>query len=133
MLSNLKEEKITTIHVAEKELQWYKKNHEILVDGKMFDVKSIELKDGVYEITGLFDDMETELNAMLEEIHSDAGKKQEKSISIYQVCLGLISDSPTSSFDLNTIWQGILTTYPLPGQSVLSKGFFHPFFTPPRA
>ncbi len=94
MLQSLGEEKVSVIRIPEREFKWYEENREIVVDGKMFDVKTIALIDGVYEITGLYDEMETQLNAMLEDIHKDAGNNHDNSISLYHVCLGLIAEQP---------------------------------------
>jgi hypothetical protein len=133
MLRNLKEDQVTTIHIPEKDFKWFEENREIQVDGKMFDVKSIQLIDGIYEVTGLFDEMETELNAMLEDLHKDAKSNQDKTFNIFQVCLGLISETP---FVPNNIQQHLYPekiNFELYNNMLVSKGFFNPFFTPPRA
>jgi hypothetical protein len=133
MLRNLDEDQVTTIRIPEKDFKWYEENREILVDGKMFDVKSIQLTDGVYEVTGLFDNMETELNTMLEDIHKDAKSNRDKTFNIFQVCLGLISDMPFTGNDIKQRSDPGKVDYVFYDNMLFSKGFFHPFFTPPRA
>lgn len=133
MLHNLEKDQVTTIRIPEKEFQWFEENREILVDGKMFDVKSIQLTDGMYEVTGLFDDMETELNAMLEDLHNDAKNNQANSFNIFQVCLGLVSETPGSGNDIQQRLNPEKVNYVLYNNMLVAKGFFHPFFTPPRA
>ena len=132
MLKNLNEEKITTIRIAENELRWYQKNHEILVDGKMFDVKSFKLVSGFYEITGLFDDMETELNALLKNLQDDANSSQDQQLNLYKACLGLVCVNEESNVDnsVNTINE---TRSNVEINDRLSTGYNTPFFTPPRS
>lgn len=48
-----------TIVLADDEIQWAKAGEEIWIDGKMFDVKSINNKDGFTTFKGLFDNEET--------------------------------------------------------------------------
>jgi len=93
MLQSLEENNLTTVRIPEKEFRWYEKNREILVDGKMFDVKSIRLIADTYMVTGLFDEMETEMNALLENFNEEANNNQDKALSLYQVCLGLIAEN----------------------------------------
>jgi hypothetical protein len=132
MLRNLDEEHITTIHIPEKDFKWFEENREILVDGRMFDVKSIQLNDGMYEVTGLYDEMETELNAMLEDIHKDAKNNKDKTVNIFQVCLGLVSETPFTTNNLQQRLNPEKVNYVSYNNMLITKGFFHPFFTPPR-
>jgi hypothetical protein len=59
------------------------------VENRMFDVKKIEQKDGLYVVTGIFDEMESELNLQLEKSSED---RNSKANGIYLVCLGLVAD-----------------------------------------
>ena len=61
MLEKLEAAETVVLQIPANDLHWYKKNHELLIDGRMFDVKSIRSTDKGYEVTGLFDDDETEL------------------------------------------------------------------------
>ena len=56
MLEKLEEAHVQIVHIHAKDLIWIKKNKEILVHGKMFDVKQLTLENNVYSITGLFDE-----------------------------------------------------------------------------
>jgi hypothetical protein len=132
MLHSLEKDQVTTIRIPEKDFKWYEENREILIDGKMFDVKSIQLIEGIYEVTGLFDEMETELNAMLEDLHKDAKNTQDKTFNIFQVCLGLISETPFISNHIQQRLNPEKVNYVSYNNRLVSKGYFHPFFTPPR-
>jgi hypothetical protein len=49
---------LVQVHIAADKVQWMDKK-EIVVDGRMFDIKKSELKDGWYTFTGHYDDPET--------------------------------------------------------------------------
>jgi hypothetical protein len=51
---------LVQIRIAADKVQWMDKK-EIVVDGRMFDIKKSELKDGWYTFTGHYDDPETKL------------------------------------------------------------------------
>lgn len=71
MEEKLENAQLHTIYVEKASFSWFKKNKEIKVDGRMFDVKSIRLENDHYVITGLFDDEETALHRQLEKMQSD--------------------------------------------------------------
>jgi hypothetical protein len=70
MEERLESEQVQTVVVPVNEFRWYEEGREILVDGMMFDVKSMREENGNYIITGLFDENETKLHIAL-------GKLQE--------------------------------------------------------
>jgi hypothetical protein len=63
----LEHELLQTISIHEKKVHWIKAGKEILVEGKMFDVKSFYEENGLYVFTGLYDHEETALVNQLEE------------------------------------------------------------------
>ncbi|HYE53379.1 MAG TPA: hypothetical protein VD996_00995 [Chitinophagaceae bacterium] len=71
MEEKMERSNLQTVTVPVKDFRWYEENREIIVDGMMFDVKSIERKGNNYIITGLFDAEETAL-------HIAMGKLQEQ-------------------------------------------------------
>jgi len=48
-----------------KKIEWIKKGKEIMVNGKLFDVKKIVKENGQLIVTGLFDDEETAIENYL--------------------------------------------------------------------
>ena len=91
MLERVETEQLTTIKIPEKEIVWYNPGYEIIIEGKMFDIKSIHLEDGIYTISGLFDEDETELNNLEEDYASQEGNTKKTSHQIFQNCLGIIA------------------------------------------
>lgn len=70
----LETEQLETITIAAENIHWAKKGKEILVAGKLFDVKHFEKKDSKMIITGFFDKEEDslydQLNRMAKEKNS---------------------------------------------------------------
>jgi hypothetical protein len=119
MLERVETEQLTTIKIPEKEIEWYNPGYEIIIEGKMFDIKSIHLEDGIYTISGLFDEDETELNNLQEDFASQEGHSKKTSHQIFQNCLGIIAITNE------------LTPIPNALQKILEKSFFH--YTSPIA
>ena len=66
MKERLEEHILHSITLSETDVHWINKKKEILVNGKMFDVKSFSVENGNYKFIGLYDDEETELTEQLE-------------------------------------------------------------------
>jgi hypothetical protein len=90
MREKLESEELQTVIVPVKEFRWYEENREIVVDGMMFDVKSVEQKGDNYVVTGLFDEFETELNVTLGKLqHRD---ENEDASLVYTILSQLLID-----------------------------------------
>lgn len=61
MLHRMEKESLQTLQLKKGELVWFKKNKELLIDGKLFDVKSIRFENEMAIIKGLYDNKEDEL------------------------------------------------------------------------
>ncbi len=61
MLEKLESKCLKTIAVKKAAVKWVKKDKEILVDGKLFDVKTWYAKEDTIIFLGLFDDEENKL------------------------------------------------------------------------
>lgn len=68
-----------TLHVKPHQLNWEKKNKEVIIDGSLFDVKDIEItSDGDYLLTGIFDRHEDLLKkTFTENLASQSSKKSQ--------------------------------------------------------
>ena len=71
------------------ELQWVRSGKEIMVEGKLFDVKSISYKeDGTAVITGLFDEEETALVQQLQKNQKENNSQGTKQLAqLFQLML----------------------------------------------
>lgn len=74
MKEKLEENILHTITVSEKNVHWVKKNKEILVNGKMFDIKHFQAENGYFIFTGLYDEEETALN---EEVNNNFNRNNK--------------------------------------------------------
>ena len=89
MLEKMENQQLTSVQIPEDSFRWYKQDREVVIDGKMFDVKSIELIKGVYHLTGLFDEVETALNEKLNDIHDNNNDPSSETNLIFHVSLGI--------------------------------------------
>lgn len=72
----LEKKSLTTLVLAPKSIIW-KSGKEVLVAGKLFDIKSSHLnKAGNYVLTGLYDDQETKLISTLDALKNKDAKRQ---------------------------------------------------------
>jgi len=91
MMEKMEKDELQTISIPSDQIRWFKKNHELMINGRMFDVKSISLQGGTSMITGLFDDDDTELHEALADLHEQKNKGKNNALLLYQVCLGIIA------------------------------------------
>ncbi|MBS1510618.1 MAG: hypothetical protein JST86_07260 [Bacteroidetes bacterium] len=61
MREKIEQSALQIISLPASSVKWVASEKEILVDGKLFDVQSVQLNDGVYTFSGLFDTDEDNL------------------------------------------------------------------------
>ena len=130
MLEKIEEDELQTINLPTDQIQWYKKNHELIIDGKMFDVKSIRQLGDSSIITGLFDEEDTALHEALAGMHEQKNKGQNNSLLLYQVCLGIIGEqNPLKDYIILKDSVFIKLSFASYDDNVLHA--FRPVFSPP--
>lgn len=77
MRSRLEKFSLETISVPSHKVVWVKPDKEILVDGKLFDIRSYERKGSSIEFTGLFDKEEEVINEKLFTIATQTHKDSQ--------------------------------------------------------
>jgi hypothetical protein len=97
MLEKLEQEQAITFQIPESRLNWINNKKELVIQGKMFDVKSIEKRGDIYIVSGLFDDLETALHSRLEKNHDPLHGTGAGASALFQVCLGIIGLQPLHS------------------------------------
>jgi hypothetical protein len=81
-----KTKELSTVHV--RQLRWYKKNKEIIVNGTLFDVSSIRKEaDGTYTVKGLYDYQEQQLHALMDK----ATQRSQKTSGLLMAAFCFIS------------------------------------------
>ena len=81
MEEKLEKEHIQIVHIPVSEIQWHKKDKEIIINGKLFDVKSVILVNGVAECKGLFDEQETSIKKMITQLQRQQEEDNPLNIS----------------------------------------------------
>jgi len=89
MEEKLENEQLQTIVIPVSDVKWYKENKEIIVEGKLFDVKSVAYHDEMASFTGLYDHQETNIKAQLEnlELEDDENAKNESAVNLISILL----------------------------------------------
>lgn len=77
MEEKLEQASLQTVTVSCNQLVWVKKNKEVLINGKLFDVKSTFIGNGNIRLTGLFDADEEKI---LQNMHKMGGNDQQSSL-----------------------------------------------------
>jgi hypothetical protein len=72
MRQELKHKLLVTLQIPADKIQWYKKGKEIIVEGSLFDVKSITYKNGLATVKGLYDKKEKEINKQIEKANNES-------------------------------------------------------------
>jgi hypothetical protein len=72
MKEKLEKESVCIIAVPVENVVWFKYKKEIIIDGRMFDVKSFSSANGIVIFKGLYDDDET---ALVEYLEKNLNKK----------------------------------------------------------
>jgi hypothetical protein len=76
MEASLKGDALQIIRLPATEVKWYEEGREILVEGKMFDIKTYSITNGVFIAQGVFDEKETEVVKLLNGHWSDQDQTQ---------------------------------------------------------
>src|SRR5687767_10293251 len=61
MEASLETEALTRIRIPATDVVWYEEGREIMVQGKMFDIKTYSISNGIFTAEGIFDEEETEV------------------------------------------------------------------------
>ena len=95
MKEKLEQEALQTFTVLEKNVTWIEKGKELIVDGRLFDVKSLKTKGEYVEVTGLFDEMESALQHKLIFLQNPLKENKQKQEFIYQILIQQLAEKNT--------------------------------------
>lgn len=105
---------LQTLTLSNTDVNWVKKNKEILVEGKYFDVKSSNIKGNQTVFTGFYDTKENELAEAIAGVFKT--NEHQKSILSQAVFMMFFCGAPVEN------------CYPTPSPSYLADQKFFPFF-----
>lgn len=92
MTEKLEHQQLHTLQIPVQQLHWVKEGKEVLIDGKLFDIKSILTRGNLIQVTGLFDEEETKLVQQIQRQlqHNQSGRQLQTSI-LYSLLMGFSS------------------------------------------
>jgi hypothetical protein len=106
-----------TITLDKKEVLWIKEGKEIMVNGKMFDVKSFSIHENTITFSGLYDEDETELMARFKKDYQNNLPGTTQLTSLFQLLQTLYSNSSMVEMFLpvllNKKFAGSITASPI--------------------
>jgi hypothetical protein len=128
MKEQLEEKMLQTIVLNGEDIKWFKQGKEIVVDGKMFDVKSARYRDdGVVLFTGLFDEEETLLMKQLRQKQQEENTKGNKQlVQLLQLAQSLPGEDPADG----CTWQ-IISANPFAAYTPSLPNAYTRILTPP--
>jgi hypothetical protein len=120
---------LQTITVDQEDFQWVKKNKEINIGGRLFDVKSFKIYGNKLVVTGLYDDDENQLK---ESITRVIHRKSGESFPVSQLIVKFIFNSEwykTPLMTISSFSKEIQTIYSRYSEAIVTK--FPSINTPP--
>ncbi len=100
MQEKLEKSSLQKVSVNSDKLVWVKKGKEVLINGKLFDVKSIAVINGKTQLTGLFDTAEDEIVKKVAALESS---KNDPSSPVYSLLVKLFCPAILIQNITNTI------------------------------
>lgn len=85
MEEKLEQSNLQLIKIPKASLVWFEKGQEVIINGKLFDVKSMHYENDIAFLTGLFDDEETKLKEKIEKLE----QQRQDDNSFYSKLIGL--------------------------------------------
>lgn len=129
MKRRLETQFLHTISVAENDIQWIKNGKEIWVNGRMFDIKSSSLRNGVYVFSGLYDEEETALLEQLQKDQQNNNANSKQLVQLFQLLQSFYNDPQEEIVSP----ENIPGTKFIPDASPLASQFISIFTPPPQA
>jgi hypothetical protein len=129
MKQRLETQFLQTITVSENNIVWIKDDKEIWVNGRMFDIRSSHLQDGVYVFSGLYDEDETVLAEHLQKDQQNNKTNSKQLVQLFQ----LLQSFYTSPQDELISSEYLPGSKFIPGASPLASQFISIFTPPPQA
>jgi hypothetical protein len=101
MVQELKHKLLVTLQIPADKIQWYKKGKEIVVEGSLFDVKSITYKNGLATVKGLYDKKEKEINKQIEKANKESQNNTLNTTLVKLLGFYFISNEQLATADIN--------------------------------
>lgn len=130
MEEKLESNHLQTLTIPVKGFQWHERNREIVVGGKMFDVKSIQRRGNQYLVTGLFDEAETELHIAMEKLLQRTESGEDA--SLVSTLLSQTLAQPVMAANLHPHWKTLFHAHTVIPDEQLYNTILSLHTPPPR-
>lgn len=124
-----KTELLKTVTVKADKINWIEVGREILVEGKLFDVKSFKISGNNILLTGFFDDKEEKLVKHIGDIEQQKSKSGSPLNQLAVKFLFLPNYKETATFPIQNNWQIIVSQFPEYTESTSTMSY--PAVAPP--
>ncbi len=130
MSRELSQKELVSISIEDQEIQWVEKDREILIQGQLFDIRSLVSSNGRTTFTGLFDKKETDLTGLLKDQQGNQPSGPDMALMLFFSKLHSLCYHPTAVFLPEVIPAG---WPPLCNSSTPPFSFSSAIEQPPRA
>lgn len=127
MKERMEEQVLHTITLSDNQVHWAKEGKEIWLQGKLFDIKSTEHKNGMTTFQGLYDEEETSLTQNFNQAWKKNSSEQNQLLAQIFQCLNSIYFKPAADIPVLPESQHNLSFFPSP--RLLTQ--FRTILTPP--
>jgi len=128
MKERLEAQVLQTVTIPENEVLWVKDEKEILINGRMFDIRSTHSQSGVYVFSGLFDNDETQLLKKLQKDQQSSNSENKLLVHLFQFLQSCYQNQQSEPvFCENMNFDNLFSTTPS-----LHSGFLSIYSPPPQ-
>lgn len=132
MEREMEDRQLQSISLPVDEVRWFKVNKEVLIEGKLFDVKEFHQDGSTIVFTGLFDEKETEISNNIVLIkNTEENNRKNSELAQHYFSIQLFSSWQT--IELPTIFHFNITQYNIEKTLPLSSLSFAIITPPPEA
>lgn len=132
MEEELENSQLQTITLPHSELNWYKPNKEVIIEGKLFDVKKFQQEGNTVILTGLFDEKETEIKNNLSIIRKAESEKKKNSELAHQY-FSILLYPMRNSIEIPVSFQLTKKSFPVEASSRITSISYSIITPPPEA
>jgi len=122
-------EPLETVTLKATSVDWVKAGKEIQIDGKLFDIKSFEIKGSNIVFTGFFDSKEEKLLRHARAIEQQKNKSDNPLSQYVAKFIFLPNYKEHITFSIQNSWQFIVSSFPFYSESI--SNISYPAVAPP--
>lgn len=122
-------EALQTITVSSEKINWVKAENEILIDGKLFDVKSLKTSGTNIVVTGFYDNKEDNLVKHIKNLNQQKNDSNDSANQLVVKFLFCPTYKESITFSLQNDWQIVARKFPVYTEVISNMAY--PTIAPP--